>query len=254
MSKLIWMSDLHFAAEGSIMGIEPCARLRAAVDLINTQYGDAEKCVISGDMVNRGTARDYRAVRVELDRLAMPYVPMVGNHDSRTEFSAALEVALDSNGFAQSAFSVSGVWILCLDTLTPGEDYGSYCTTRLAWLSAQLALHPNAPTFVFMHHPPLILGLPMQDQDRLLEADGLLDVLSAAPQVKHLFIGHVHRPIVGTVRGIPFATMRSILMQAPPPKPDWNWENFEPAKEASAIGVIDFTGDDMVMQFVDVPS
>ena len=66
MSKIIWMSDLHFAADGLVAGVDPRARVRAAVDHINTHYRDAEICVISGDMVNRGTVKDYTALRLEL--------------------------------------------------------------------------------------------------------------------------------------------------------------------------------------------
>jgi len=38
-----------------------------------------------------------------------------------------------------------------------------------------------------------------------------LKLISEYKCVKYLFIGYVHRPTTGTVCGVPFATMRSIL-------------------------------------------
>ncbi|MFK7737537.1 MAG: metallophosphoesterase, partial [Pirellulaceae bacterium] len=83
MTKLIWMSDPHFALEGDVWGHDPRERLKAAIDHINIHHSDAAMCVISGDLVNSGTQADYEGVRTRLDTLAIPYFPMVGNHDKR---------------------------------------------------------------------------------------------------------------------------------------------------------------------------
>jgi len=251
MGKVIWMSDLHFAAAGLVAGYDPRARLRAAVDHINAHSSDADLCVISGDLVDHATEDNYAALKRALDQMAIPYLPMVGNHDDRALLCKAFGIVGDGDGFVQLAATVAGMRVLCLDSISPGQVAGSFCAARLDWLSGQLVQHPQVPTLVFMHHPPMRLGLPMQDVDRLLQAEDLVEVLSAAPQVKHLFWGHVHRPIVGNLRGKPFATMRAVLMQAPPPKPDWDWDSFAPVEEAPAIGVIDVNGGDVVVQYIE---
>ena len=252
MVQIIWMSDLHFAAHGNVAGYDPRRRVEAAVDHINRHYGDADLCVISGDLVNDATPEQYLALGEVLDGLAVPYVPMVGNHDAREALAVGLQLPSERmGGFIQFAVPLAKVRLLCLDTLKPGSAAGEICAKRLAWIKTQLRTHPDDPTLLFLHHPPMALGLPMQDIDRLENGEALLDLVAGSSNVRFIGAGHVHRPVCGSVRGIAFATMRSVLMQAPPPRPCWDWGNFVPADEAPAIGVIDVTGDDVTLQYVE---
>ena len=176
----------------------------------------------------------------------------MGNHDTRDAFTCGLPLPPDRlDGFVQFAISLADVRLLCLDTLKPGSAAGEICAARLAWVEAQLRAHPDDPTLVFLHHPPMALGLPMQDIDRLENGVALLDLLAAIGNVRFIGAGHVHRPVCGSVRGISFATMRSVLMQAPPPRPAWDWGSFAPADEAPAFGVIDANGDDVNLQYIE---
>lgn len=89
----------------------------------------------------------------------------------------------------------------------------------------------------------------MQDSDNLAEGGRFLDLIARFPAVRYLCIGHVHRPISGTVRGIPFSTMRAVLYQAPAPRPAWDWETFQPAQEVPGIGVLSIAEGDITLQF-----
>ncbi len=250
MTKLIWLSDLHFVAEGLVQGHDPQQRLDMAVAHVNAHHPDAACCVVSGDLVDRATAADYRAVRAGLDKLAMPWLPMVGNHDDRALVRALLPVPTGGmSDFVQYAMTTDVGLIVCLDTLTPGADGGSFCAARQAWLHDCLARNVGMPALIFMHHPPMALGLPMQDSDRLAEGEALLDLLAEHPNVRQLCIGHVHRPITGNIRRMPFATMRAVLYQAPPPVPAWNWDSFVPAREAPALGVIHMKDGGVLLQY-----
>lgn len=253
MTKLVWMSDPHFAHEGTVLGHDPRARLRAAIDHINTHHADAELCVISGDMVNRGTAQDYAALRTELDALAMPYAPMMGNHDTRDLLRAALplpDTCMD--GFVQYEIETADGLILCLDTHRTGSDAGEFCADRRDWLRARLQDAGDRPAYLFVHHPPMALGLPAQDTENMTDGPGFLDLVQAHPATRHLFIGHVHRAVTGSVRGIPFATMRSVLFQAPPPRPTWDWSTFKPGQEAPCIGVVFLSEGDVTIQIEEI--
>lgn len=248
-SKLIWMSDLHFVAQGDVLGHDPRARLAAVIDHINHHHADAAFCVVSGDMVNRGSVGDYSALAAEMAALRVPVLPMVGNHDDRLILRDHFAVPADAmTDFVQYAVPFAGGIALCLDTQKAGADAGAFCAARLDWLRTTLAA-AGAPVYVFMHHPPMALGLPMQDQDRMAEPEAFWDVIKASGAVQHLFIGHVHRPITGTIRGIPYATMRSVLYQAPPPVPAWDWSTFTPAPEAPQIGVLTFEDDHLRLQY-----
>lgn len=250
MSKVIWMSDPHFVAEGEVLGHDPRARLAAAIAHVNAHHRDAALCVMSGDMVNRGTEMDYAGLKAMLAELVIPVCPMVGNHDDRALLRAALSVPDSAmEAFVQYEIDAGDARLLLLDTQRAGADAGEFCTTRRQWLKTVLDHDPEKPAILFMHHPPMDLGLPMQDMDRMQDGDGFLDLLAAHRSVRFLCIGHVHRPIAGTVRGIPFATMRSLLYQAPAPRPAWDWDNFQPAGEAPQLGVLYLSGGDVTLQF-----
>lgn len=250
MSKLIWMSDLHFTCEDNVLGHNPRVRLQAAIDHINQHHSDASFCVISGDMVNHGTENDYTALQILLDSLAIPVFPMVGNHDDRGIFKNHLTVPdTCMTKFVQYTVAMDTGLVICVDTKKIGSDSGEICSERLNWLHNELINAGNTPVFIFMHHPPMKLGLPVQDPDNLENGESFMDMISPFSCVKHLFIGHVHRPIVGTERGIPFATMRSVLFQAPPPRPEWNWDTFKPSEEPPNLGVITITGSSVNLQY-----
>ncbi|WP_147126467.1 phosphodiesterase [Shimia ponticola] len=248
--KIIWMSDPHFALDGLVLGHDPRVRLQAAIAHINAHHGDAAMCVISGDMVNRGTEADYKGLAKCLSDLAMPYYPMMGNHDSRELFRQLLPVPDTAMyGFIQYQVKTPEAHVLCLDTHKTGSDAGEFCEARRTWLLDRLRDAGATPTFLFMHHPPMPLGLPTQDTDNMEDGQAFLEMVSTFGCVKYMFVGHVHRAISGTVGGIPFSTMRSVLYQAPPPRPEWNWDTFEPSKEAPSIGVIQIKAGSVTLQF-----
>ena len=250
MNKLIWLSDPHFTANGLVLGHDPRIRLQAAIDYINTHHSDADCCIISGDLVNHGTSPDYAALASQLTSLSVPMLPMAGNHDNRDllrEHFTLPKTAMPD--FVQYSITTPNGEIICLDTKKTGSDAGEFYPDRTNWLELHLNQNPETPTYVFMHHPPRPLDLPMQDADCMENGDAFLDMLARYRQIKHLFIGHVHRPITGTMNAIPFATMRSVLYQVPPPIPAWNWDTFTPALEAPQLGVLTLNGADYHLHY-----
>ena len=60
-----------------------------------------------------------------------------------------------------------------------------------------------------MHHPPFEIGIPSLDIICLREdAQRIQQIVSGFSNIKHLFFGHVHRPVSGSWHGIPFNTLR----------------------------------------------
>lgn len=250
MTKFVWLSDLHFVAEGTVQKHNPRKRLEAAISHINANHSDARFCVISGDMVDRGTEEDYAALGKALQSLQMPFYPMVGNHDNRELFRRHMPLPNNSmKEFVQFVIETDDAVLLCLDTLDFGVDAGDFCAERQAWLSEKLDQYTERPVLLLMHHPPMPLGLPMQDQDRMLDGLEFLEQIKERSNIVHMCIGHVHRPVTGTVYGIPFTTMRSVLYQAPPPRPAWDWTNFKPAQEAPSLGVVVMDESCVTIQF-----
>ena len=225
-------------------------RLEAAINHINAHHADASLCVISGDIVDRGSADDYAAVAKALSGLHCPYYPLPGNHDKRALLKEHLPVPENCMAeFVQYPVITDDAVLLCLDTHHLGHDDGEFCEERFEWLSQKLEEHSDQSIILFFHHPPMSLGLPMQDTDQMKEGSKFLDFLEGHNNVAHICMGHVHRPISGSVRGIGFTTMRAVLYQAPPPRPAWDWTTFEPGQEAPSLGVMFITGRDVLIQY-----
>ncbi len=207
--KFIQITDPHIVAPGELMvGLDPRERLRGAVANINSHHPDAEFCILTGDLVNNGEIAEYEALRECLNGLRIPYHLMMGNHDRRENMVAVFpETGRDRHGFIQGVLETSVGLFLLLDTHQAGEDWGSYCERRREWLAERLEQAGGRPVILFMHHPPFDIRLPGLDRIRLHDGEALAAVLEQGATIRHLFFGHVHRPIAGSWRGIPISSI-----------------------------------------------
>jgi 3',5'-cyclic AMP phosphodiesterase CpdA len=215
--KIIQISDCHLLPPGeTVFGSDPVERLRECIADINRHHGDARLCVVTGDLVHRPDPQAYAALRDCLGRLKLPFRLLIGNHDERSCLLDAFpETPLDADGFIQSVLDTEAGRLLFLDTAEAGVHTGAYCGRRQAWLRARIA-ERDEPLYVFAHHPPFAIELPHIDQYRMVDSDAaaLGDILVDARRVRHLFCGHVHRPVSGSWRGIPFNALRGTNHQS----------------------------------------
>jgi len=208
--KLIHLTDPHFVAPGlSLYGLDPRARLDAAVADINRHHGDASLAVITGDLAHWGEPAAYQNLRDCLARLDVPVTALIGNHDDRLAFREVFPKApADRQGFVQGSLATRQGRLLFLDTNQPGTHAGWYCERRLAWLERRLA-ESRDRLFLFMHHPPFAVGMASLDRIGLVQREAFRAVVEPhAGRIRHLFYGHVHRPISGSWLGIPATTIR----------------------------------------------
>lgn len=207
--KFLHISDLHMVPGNALLyGLNPQERLRACVAHINLHHADAECAVITGDLTQTGHPEAYALVKSILADLTMPFYLMVGNHDDRNNFKAAFpDALLDSDGFVQFTLDTDAGRFICIDTLEPGKPHGTFCEARRGWLEAQLVAAGDRPVYLFMHHPPFEVGLLRMDEIRLIDSEPFADLVVGRPNIKHLFFGHLHRPLSGSWRGIPFSNV-----------------------------------------------
>jgi len=244
--KLIHLTDTHFVPEGkTLYGRDPRIALEHAVADINRHHSDADCAVITGDLTHWGEPEAFDNLAQVLDDLKVPTMLLLGNHDDRTAFQNSFpNQAMDEHGFAQSVRKTDAGHLIFLDTNLTGTHAGWFCEKRRDWLSQRLdeAAAEDADVFLFMHHPPFKTYLPTMDTIGLQEADKFLAVLQPHIEcIRHLFYGHVHRPIFGSWLGIPTSTIRAMNHQVRldfTPGPDGDTPgNFEPP--AYAVVLID---------------
>ncbi len=207
--KFIHVTDTHLvAAPRRLYGLDPRARLAAAVGDIARRHADAAFVAITGDLTHWGQPGAYAALREVLAPLPMPCHLVLGNHDDRAAFLEVFpETPTDPAGFVQYAVETEAGVMLMLDSLTEGTHGGLLCEDRLDWLAGQVERFRGRDLFLFLHHAPFDVGVPGMDRIRLLNAEAFWQALQGHPRIRHLFYGHVHRPICGSWRGIPCSTL-----------------------------------------------
>ena len=210
--KFIHITDTHLAGPGQqLYGLDPRARLDAAIADINKHQSDAAFAVVTGDLTHWGEPDSYANFADAMAALKMPYIAMVGNHDRRVACLDGLKAAArDPNCFVQGARTTKHGLFVFLDTLDETSHAGEMCAKRFDWLAKTLAAAPDDQQFVvFMHHPPFPVGVHAMDEIALKQSAEFAEVIAPyRARIRHLFFGHVHRPIFGSYGKIPFSTLR----------------------------------------------
>lgn len=212
--KIIHITDTHIRPEGErVFGLDPVARLASVIASINDRHADADLAVVTGDLADAGDRWAYEILRESLAALRLPYRLMLGNHDRRADFRAVFaDHPVDGHGFVQSTLDAPGRIgrLLFLDSLEEGRIGGHFCQKRLGWIADRLAEASDRPVLVFMHHPPLPVGVAHFAYICMAEPTPFLDLLQGHPGgVRQLVFGHIHIPLSGIYPGgIPFTAGR----------------------------------------------
>ena len=179
-------------------------------------HGDSEACIISGDLTDSASPEALLWLKDLLVDFPIPTHLMIGNHDDRAVFFDIFDnYAKDENGFLQYTFNVAEDRFLCLDTKKDEPvSSGQYCEKRMSWLDNELK-KTKQNVYLFMHHPPFDVGVPYMDRIKLDEAEAFGDLISSHKNIRHIFFGHVHRPVFLTWRGITCSACPGINHQMP---------------------------------------
>jgi 3',5'-cyclic AMP phosphodiesterase CpdA len=220
MQKILVMTDIHIVEEGrTIIGLDPLARFRMALDHALARHADAAALVLMGDLTHHGLPAQYARLATALADLPLPVLPMLGNHDRREAFLAAFpDAPRTGDGHVQAVRDLDHHRLITLDTLDgppypPGLHAGRLCADRMAWLAEALEGAGGRRVLVFAHHPPYPTGIPGMDAIPLADGGEVLGLL--ARHGAHLFCGHVHRTISGSTAGVPWTMFKSTCHQGP---------------------------------------
>jgi len=214
--KIIHLTDTHIVPKGqTLYGRKPGVMLEQCIRDINNNYSDADLCVITGDLTHWGESESFDYLKEELDKLCVPLQLLVGNHDLRTEFIKSFPSQYPgASNFLQSSLSVKAGVFLFLDTIQERQHGGWYCQQRLEWLGEALQASGDQAIYIFMHHPPFNVGISALDDIGFGQKSEFQEIIEAhLPRIRHLFFGHIHRPLSGSWLGIPISSLPSLNHQ-----------------------------------------
>lgn len=217
--KFIHLSDTHLLPPGQkVFDLDPTDHLDSCLRSIRENHSDAELMVLGGDLTYDGQEEAYQTLSQRLEGFPIPALFIPGNHDDREAMAANLPgLVPDGSGFLHQVCQTQAGAFILLDTQSgphkSKNQHGLLCPARRDWLAARLEDNRDRPVYLFMHHPPFASGLAFMDRTRLREPEILAELLDHHPDVRHLFIGHLHRRLSGSWRGIPFSVPGSTSFQ-----------------------------------------
>lgn len=211
------LTDTHIKTAGrqAYGRVDTSAMLADAVEALRRLDPQPDLLVITGDLVDLGSAEEYACLRAILAPLSQPLLVVPGNHDEREALRNAFADGgyLPASGFLHYAVDDYPLRIVGLDTLIPGQGGGELCAERLDWLARTLAERPAAPTLILMHHPPFVTGIGHMDRIGLQGRQAFAALLARHPQVQRVLCGHLHRTIHAVVGGRSVLTSPSTAHQ-----------------------------------------
>ena len=192
------ISDLHVMHPGELTsrGFDTSASLAHCVQQIMRLHPVPDAVLATGDLIDGGTAGEYKQLRRLLAPLGMPIYLIPGNHDDRgalcAEFSDHCYLP-DPGKAVNYVIDDHDIRLIALDTVVSGEEGGMLDAVQLEWFESALASAPKSPTLVFMHHPPIRTGLRCMDAIAL---DGDSTLLFGQILERHSCIERVVRGIL----------------------------------------------------------
>ena len=222
------VTDIHLGFDPDNPAEFNRKRLDQVLRHLNDGPNRPDLLLATGDLTEHGDAGSYRRLANAFSICSFPVHMCLGNHDIRQNFCAQFPDAPVVDGFVQYVLEAGGVRIVMLDTLEEGRHGGAFCETRAAWLRATLAEDRATPTIIVMHHPPVEVGIEwMNTHPEEQWVSNFVQAIAAAPNIKGIICGHVHRSISVPWRGTAVAICSSTAPQVTldltpidPEKPD----------------------------------
>ncbi|SER23042.1 3',5'-cyclic AMP phosphodiesterase CpdA [Faunimonas pinastri] len=192
------LSDPHLRPPGLLYQglVDSNAMFETAIDCLNALDPAPDLVLISGDLVDEGTAAEYATAREAFARIRQPLLAIPGNHDEPGGFRACMADRMDLPSAGPMHFAAGGhgaVRIVGLDVTVPGEHHGAVDDATCRWLADALQDEPDRPTILMMHQPPFESGISFIDRYNCRGGDRLAALLARYSNVERVVCGHIHR-------------------------------------------------------------
>lgn len=193
------ISDTHIVPKDqewkSLPKTQVANRLKLVVENLNRLNPKPDVVLLTGDAIDDAGLEGYEHLKEILQPLTMPLYIIPGNHDNREDMrkSFSYESYMPRSGFIQYVIEEYPVRLIALDTVIPGEGYGTLCSERIQWLSKTLHQNTEKPTLLFMHHPHIKIGQKLLDSVRCHTPDDFERLIQSFSNIIGIISGHYHK-------------------------------------------------------------
>lgn len=196
--RVLQLTDTHlFAAEdATLLGVDTGAALRLVCHQAAEQYGSPDLVLATGDLAHEGEPGAYERFLAMMDEyFEAPVAWVPGNHDSgpiMEELAATVR-----HDFRDEAWE-----FVLLDSHIEGEVPGRLGAEELDRLANVLETSTREHVAIALHHHLLPIDADWLDEQRVSNADALLDVVVGDGRIRLIVCGHVHQEFDAEWRGI----------------------------------------------------
>lgn len=206
---VLQITDVHLMGEigERLLGIDTWDSINAVLE---QALGEAnpDAILVTGDIAHHPSPHVYERFEALLRSLYEgPVLMLPGNHDVLAAMGdLALERRLDL-----------GSWVLlALDSHIDDAPQADVDDAELAALKSACAEAGGKHALVATHHPPIPVGCPWLDKDRIQIGGELLEWLSEHSTVRAMVFGHAHQEVESSHRQIKLFGTPSTCMQFAP--------------------------------------
>ncbi len=195
----IHLTDLHLteSADHLVKGYSPTRKLEQVLARICSMEINPAFIVVTGDLVNNGTAAEYRYFQQVILRkfrtFGVPVLTGLGNHDDRLKFR---KIVLDEQPAADSPYyysvEVAGINVIMLDSHIPGQTEGLLDDAQLSWLDNELTKPMHHGHLIGLHHPPVPCTVDLLNALGLRNPDALATIVHCHRNILGVLSGHIH--------------------------------------------------------------
>jgi 3',5'-cyclic AMP phosphodiesterase CpdA len=219
---IVQISDTHIAGwNKKAYGIAPVARnLSDCVEHINQLIPKPDLVLVTGDITNAGLKEEFEQAASLLNKLDAPYYVIPGNHDDRSNLlsvfggiACPLTGFYKNQGFINYVIDDFDIRLIAMDSTVIDEPGGEICEIRSAWLDKRLEEELEKPTILFMHHPPVKLGVIESNVDGFIGSERLGAIVGKYTNIERILCGHIHLPAFVRWHGTIVSTAPSMGMQ-----------------------------------------
>jgi len=169
--------------------------------------------IASGDLAHDPEPESYRRFLAVLEEFYQGVVLCLpGNHDKLVPLRRVLTPVLDSSETVRL-----GDWeILGFDSHVDDRPEAGLPAAARAALEARIRESAARYLLLACHHPPIDVGCPWLDKDRIQSGGELLEWLAEDTRVRALIFGHVHQVVEASHRQIALLGTPSTCFQFAP--------------------------------------